>query len=143
MKKIALMLTVVLSMTLTSCSLFESKKIEPQVIGTGILLYNSQYDLWFVPIDATSYYDISAIKNPASSAHIFKPEEIRPTQEMAGHIVTIFTAKKKKGLHAVLGDQSAEQIEALYHHNDTGAVIGFICLMLVCMAIIAAKNKER
>lgn len=139
MKKIVFVLVAVLSLTLTSCSWFDSEPIEPNILGVSHLQYDAKSGLWFVTIDSTQY-TIARITIPDHNPHSYgTTQDIEPVE---GMIVTVFTSPHKTGIQAVMGEQSVEQIEELYHTNIT-AVFVFCGLMFLSALIIAWPTKRR
>lgn len=139
MKKLALLFCVLLSMTLTSCSFFDSKPINPQIIGSGNLQYDSGNGLWSVVIDSVRYSVATVTMKDGNSLSPKVTREITPVDNM---YVTIFTSEQLTGLQAVGGKQSAEQIEALYHTNSTVVIILF-GLMGLCIILLIVPSKQR
>ena len=126
MKKLVFGLIVALSVALTGCSAFDSTPIEPNIIGTGNVQYEAKSGTWFVVVDSTQY--------TVAQTQSFEPVE--------GMLVTIFTSPRKIGVQAVIGQQSVEQIEELYHTNSTTAVILF-GIMLLCVLGIALPRIRK
>ena len=127
MRKIVFMLITVFSVLLTACSAFDSAPIEPKIIGTGNLQYEAKTDTWFVVIDS-SQYTITSVTIPEHSPRTLgHTQDINPVE---GMLVTVFTSQRVKGLQAVTGKQSVEQIEEFYHTNSTGILVVFGILLL-------------
>lgn len=139
MKKLVFMLIAALSVALTSCSAFDSELIEPNIIGTGNLQYEVKSGTWFVVVDSTQYTVASVTildHNPRSYG---KTQNIEPIE---GMLVTVFTSPRETGVQAVTGEQSAEQIEELYHTNSTAGVI-LLVLMLLCVVGIVFLPRTK
>ena len=116
-----------LSVALTACSTFDSKPIEPNIIGTGNLQYEAKSGTWFVVVDSTQY--------TVAQTKSFEPVE--------GMLVTIFNSPRKSGVQAVIGQKSVEQIEDLYHRNYTVLIVLAVILLgivLVSIHVIATRN---
>ena len=111
-----------LSVALTACSTFDSKPIEPKIIGTGNLQYEAKSGTWFVVVDSTQY--------TVAQTKSFEPVE--------GMLVTIFTSPRKTGVQAVTGKQSAEQIEDLYHRNYTVLIV----LAVILLGLVLVSTHE-
>ena len=137
MKKIVFMLIAAFSVMLTSCSAFDSEPIEPKIIGYGNLQHEAKTDTWFVEVDSTQYTIISVTIPDNSPRTLGNTQEMKPVE---GMLVTVFTSPRMKGLQAVTGKQSVEQIEEFYHTNDTGLVIIFGLLVLCCIGIVLPVN---
>ena len=140
MKKLIFVLIAALSVALTGCSWFDSPPIEPNIIGSGNLQYEVKSGTWFVVVDSTQYTVANVTildHNPRSYG---KTQNVEPVE---GMLVTIFTSPHKTGVQAVTGKQSAEQIEELYHTNETGLVIvcSIIALCIICMAVLPRIEK--
>ena len=139
------MLIAVLSVALTGCSWFDSKPIEPKIIGTGNLQYEVKSGTWFVVVDSTQYTvtDVT-VRNPDKYAFIIT-QNVKPVEGMS---VTVFTSPRMKGVQAVTGKQSIEQIEELYHSSASamGIILVFCIvfgLVLLCLKAIATpRTKE-
>ena len=127
MKKFVFMLIAAFSVMLTSCLAFDSKPIEPKIIGTGNLQYEAKTDTWFVVIDSTQYTITSVTIPEHSPRTIGHTQDINPVE---GMLVTVFTSHSMKGLQAVTGKQSVNEIEEFYHTNYTGILVVFGILLL-------------
>lgn len=127
MKKFVFMLIAAFSVMLTACSAFDSKPIEPKIIGTGNVQYEAKTDAWFVVIDSTQYTITSVTIPEHSPRTIGHTQDINPVE---GMLVTVFTSHSMKGLQAVTGEQSVKQIEEFYHTNYTGILVVFGILSL-------------
>ena len=139
MKKLSLMF-IALSVMLTSCSWFDSESINPKIIGTGSIQYDTTRELWYVVIDSAQY-TITRVTIPDNN-----PRTLGPTQgiePVEGMLVTIFTSECMLGVQAVAGNQSVQQIEELYHTNDTGFVIilGLVFIVSI-MALVSDFSKK-
>jgi hypothetical protein len=138
MKKIVFMLIAAFSVMLTSCSAFDSEPIEPKIIGCSNLQYEAKTDTWFVEVDSTQYTIISVTIPDNSPRTLGNTQEMKPVE---GMLVTVFTSPRMKGLQAVTGKQSVEQIEEFYHTNDTGVVIVFGVLLLCVIGLAIQRIK--
>ena len=139
MKKLVFALIAALSVALTSCSAFESEPIEPKIIGTGNLQYEAKSGTWFVVVDSTQYTVATVTildRNPRSYG---KTQNVEPVE---GMLVTVFTSPRMNGIQAVTGRQSIEQIEELYHTDETVVVVVF-GLLLLCVLGIAIPNTKK
>ena len=139
MKKLVFALIAALSVALTGCSAFDSEPIEPKIIGTGNLQYETKSGTWFVVVDSTQYTVANVTildNNPRSYG---KTQNVEPVE---GMLVTIFTSPRKTGVQAVTGKQSIEQIEELYHTNSTTGVI-LLGLLLLCVLGIAILPRTK
>ena len=139
MKKLVFALIAALSVALTGCSAFESEPIEPKIIGTGNLQYEAKSGTWFVVIDSTQYTVATVTildRNPRSYG---KTQNVEPVE---GMLVTVFTSPRMTGIQVVTGRQSVEQIEELYHTNDTGALV-FFGLLSLCIIGIAYQSGTK
>lgn len=126
MKKLVFALIAALSVALTGCSAFDSEPIEPKIIGTGNLQYETKSGTWFVVVDSTQYTVANVTildHNPRSYG---KTQNVDPVE---GMLVTIFTSPRKTGVQAVIGHQSVEQIENLYHRNYTVLIVLAVILL--------------
>ena len=139
MKKLVFALIAALSVALTSCSAFESEPIEPNIIGTGNLQYEAKSGTWFVVVDSTQY-TVATVTILDNNPHSYgKTQNVEPVE---GMLVTVFTSPRMNGIQAVTGRQSIEQIEELYHTDETGVVVVF-GLLLLCVLGIAIPNTKK
>ncbi len=139
MKKLVFALIAVLSVALTGCSAFESKPIEPNIIGTGNLQYEAKSGTWFVVVDSTQY-TVATVTIPDNNPHSYgKRQDVEP---VGGMLVTVFTSPRMNGIQAVTGRQSIEQIEELYHTDETVVVVVF-GLLLLCVLGIALLPRTK
>ncbi|MBR6355220.1 MAG: hypothetical protein IKR92_00050 [Alphaproteobacteria bacterium] len=139
MKKLVFALIAALSVALTGCSAFESEPIEPNIIGTGNLQYEAKSGTWFVVVDSTQY-TVATVTILDNNPHSYgKTQNVEPVE---GMLVTVFTSPRMNGIQAVTGRQSIEQIEELYHTDETGVVVVF-GLLLLCVLGIAIPNTKK
>ena len=138
MKKLVFMLIATLSVTLTGCSTFDSDPIEPKIIGTGNLQYEVKSGTWFVVVDSTQY-TVASVTIPNHNTRAEKTQKIEPVE---GMLVTIFTSPRMNGIQAVTGRQSIEQIEELYHTNETVGVVFFGLLLLGLLGLAISSTKK-
>ncbi len=139
MKKLVFALIAALSVALTGCSAFESEPIEPNIIGTGNLQYKAKSGTWFVVVDSTQY-TVATVTILDNNPHSYgKTQNVEPVE---GMLVTVFTSPRMNGIQAVTGRQSIEQIEELYHTDETGVVVVF-GLLLLCVLGIAIPNTKK
>ena len=139
MKKLVFALIATLSVALTGCSAFDSEPIEPKIIGTGNLQYETKSGTWFVVVDSTQYTVANVTILDHNLRSYGKTQNIEPVE---GMLVTIFTSPRKTGVQAVTGKQSIEQIEELYHTNSTTGVI-LLGLLLLCVLGIALLPRTK
>lgn len=135
------MLIVLLNLALTSCSWFDSKPIEPKILGVSHLQYDAKSGLWIAEIDSTQY-TVSEVTIPDNSSRSYhKIQYLTPSGDME---VTVFVSPHMRGVQAVLGKQSAEQIEEMYRENHTFGVIvlGFIALFVVSIGFSHGKKEK-
>ena len=136
MRKFIFVLIAILG--ITSCSWFDSDPIEPNILGVGNL-HKGVGGVWFVVID-TSQYTVSNVTIPDNNPRSFsKTQGIDPVE---GMLVTIFTSPRKASVQAVVGRQSAEEIERLYHTNSTGFVTG-IGIIVLCVVLMAIPTRRK
>ena len=139
MKKLVFALIAALSVALTGCSAFESEPIEPKIIGTGNLQYEAKSGTWFVVIDSTQY-TVATVTILDNNPHSYgKTQNVEPIE---GMLVTVFTSPRMNGIQAVSGRQSIEQIEELYHTDETVVVV-FWLLLLCVLGIALIPNTKK
>lgn len=139
MKKLLVLFFVLLGMTLTSCSCFDSAPINPKIIGSGNLQYDVKSGLCYVVIDTTQY-TVAQITIPDHNPRSMSiTQDIQPVE---GMLVTLFTAEHRTGIQAVAGKQSVLQIEELYHENKTGLIIlmSIFVLGIICFGFSSTKK---
>ena len=140
MKKLVFALIAALSVALTGCSAFESEPIEPNIIGTGNLQYEAKSGTWFVVVDSTQY-TVATVTILDNNPHSYgKTQNVEPVE---GMLVTVFTSPRMNGIQAVTGRQSIEQIEELYHTDETGVVVVFGLLLLCVLGIALIPNTKK
>ena len=139
MRKLVFALIAALSVALTGCSAFESEPIEPKIIGTGNLQYEAKSGTWFVVVDSTQY-TVATVTILDNNPHSYgKTQNVEPVE---GMLVTVFTSPRMNGIQAVTGRQSIEQIEELYHTDETVVVVVF-GLLLLCVLGIALLPRTK
>jgi len=139
-KKVKLFLIPFTLMSLTACSAFDSDPIEPNIIGIGNLQYEGKSGTWFVVVDSTQYTVATVTildRNPRSYG---KTQNVEPVE---GMLVTVFTSPRMNGIQAVTGRQSIEQIEELYHTDETVVVVVFGLLLLCVLGIALIPNTKK
>ena len=140
MRKLVFALIAALSVALTSCSWFDSEPIEPKIIGTGNLQYEAKSGTWFVVVDSTQY-TVATVTILDNNPHSYgKTQNVEPVE---GMLVTVFTSPRMNGIQAVSGRQSIEQIEELYHTDETGVVVVFGLLLLCVLGIALIPNTKK
>ena len=140
MKKLIFVLIAALSVALTGCSAFDSEPIEPNIIGTGNLQYEAKSGTWFVVVDSTQY-TVATVTILDNNPHSYgKTQNVEPVE---GMLVTVFTSPRMNGIQAVTGRQSIEQIEELYHNNETVVIVVFGLLLLCVLGIGAFPRTKK
>ena len=131
------MLIATLGVALTGCSCFDSKPVNPQIIGFGRLGYDSQEDFHFVATDSMFYVidDLTIYENSLRGYSVVKSQ---PSLE--GVQVTMFTCDARPGIQAIPFSPTVQEIEDLYHENYTILVI-FACLVFAYMGFKIFNNK--
>lgn len=139
MKKLVFALIAALSVALTGCSAFESEPIEPKIIGTGNMQYEAKSGTWFVVVDSTQY-TVATVTILDNNPHSYgKTQNVEPVE---GMLITVFTSPRMNGIQAVTGRQSIEQIEELYHTDETTVVVfGLLLLCVLGIALIPNTKK--
>ena len=132
MKKLVFGLIAALGVALTSCSAFDSDPIEPKIIGSGSVQHDAMEGFWFVEIGPTRYAVTEVDVPDRNPRTMGKTQGIEPVE---GMVVTLFTSPRMKGVQAIYGKQSVEQIEEFYHTNSTIIVIFIFCLIFLCFYI--------
>ncbi len=139
MKKLVFVLMAALSVALTGCSWFDSKPIEPHILGTANLQYETKSGTWYVVIDSAQYTVANVTIREQNPRSIGKTQDIAPVD---GMLVTVFTSPKMTGIKAVVGEQSVDDIEELYRTNDAGVIMVFGLLLLCVIGVSCHKNGE-
>lgn len=63
-------------------------------------------------------------------------------EPVKGMPVTLFVAKGSNTVNVVIGEQSVEEIEELYHTNSTGGII-LLCVFIAGILAIIFYPKEK
>lgn len=128
------LLAICILATFASCSWFDSKPIQPKIVGTTYLHYNAYADGYYATIDSVEYRVI----------YIF-PKMIDPIDGMK---VTVFETRDSE-LHTCAGEKSEEEIEELYICNNIFIILvclgGFIVILgmiLIVIIVLAKKQKD-
>ena len=142
MKKLIFALIAALSVTLTSCSYFGAKPLNPKIIGTATLQYSAQDGQYFAVIDSVKYTLTPAdvlTNNPHSLSALY---EIIPVE---GMLITVFKADGFNGFKAVIDRQNEVQIEEMYRQNNLLALFFFIplCIFIVAYAVKVAYTYRK
>ncbi|MBO7556172.1 MAG: hypothetical protein J6T72_02100 [Alphaproteobacteria bacterium] len=139
MKKV-IILVAVLATIFSSCSRFDSKPVEPHIIGVSNLQYDAKSGLYYCVIDSMQY-TVSEVTIPDESPRTYS--KTQPMAAVEGMKVTIFTTPHHNGVQAVVGEQSEEQIEEMYKENHTFYIV-FLGLMIiwVIIFIVPKTNKK-
>ena len=132
MKKIIILLTAVIATFFISCKSFDSKPIEPHIIGTAYLNYDAKSGLCYAEIDSIQYTvpEVTILNNNLKGGK---------TQQMPavdGMQVTIYTSPYRTGIQAVVGEQTEEQIEEL-NKTNTGLGISLCILLGMCVIVVS------
>ena len=91
-----------------SCTRLDSKKVDPNIIGTAYLQYDVEEDYCYAVIDSTKY-PVSKVLIPSKKGYDYiKICQIMHVDEVN---VTLFTSPHLKGVKAVVGKQNAIQIK--------------------------------
>lgn len=118
------MLMLTLSVALTGCARwFDSKPINPDIIGTSELQYDSKSQLCYVCIDSMQYI----VTKVVSSAQTLRPIE--------GMCVTVFTTHAYSGIQAVLGKVSGDEIEKLYFRDGRNWVMAIVETLMLILSV--------
>jgi len=132
MKKIIIFLMAVLAICFMSCA--DSKNDNPKVIGTAYLQYDSTNNLYYAVIDSTEY-PVSEVFIPGKNAYSqLETSQIMYLDEV---YVTLFTSPHLKGVRAVIGKQTEDQIRQMhksYVKIDTIARVTIISIVLILAA---------
>ena len=137
MKRIIIFVAfIVAAIAFCSC---KSQPVEPNIIGTGIVQSTPESDAFYVELDG-NYYPIESVtvlkRKPTDSN---RWEKVAPVK---GVEVTIFSSVRYKGIQAVLGKQTSDQIEELYFNDNTTNVLFFIFLMVLALLIGFGCSKN-
>ena len=144
MKKFAFMLlTLTLSMMLTGCKWFDSKPIDPKIIGTG---YIHQLDNGIYTVE------ISAVVYCVTEVYTSKGKGDKPviSQPIDGAIVTVVLfqnaeAGRGTGVKFILGEWNEAQIEDAFRTNNTPGfciLMLLVVLIIIWMALLSGKEEK-
>ena len=105
MKKIILAMAVLVT-SFMSCSL-DSRKVDPNIIGTAYLQYDSTNNLCYAVIDSIEH-PVSEVFIPRNNG--YSPLETSQIMHLDEVNVTLFTSPHLKGVNAIVGKQTEAQI---------------------------------
>ncbi len=118
---------LIAAFTFNSC-----KKATPEVAGVGKIEWNCFDKTYCVPIGSETY-PISTIIVPDDTWSKFvETSDLSPLQ---GAKVTIFYSSKHSEPKAILGIETEENIDALYHHRK-GRIYAVLAIVLGGLSII-------
>ena len=140
MRKLLLFLLTAVLATSFGCSRFDSKPIEPHIIGVSNLQYDKRSGLYYCVVDSMQY-TVSEVTIPDNSMRTFS--KTQPMAAAEGMKVTIFTTPHHNGVQAVVGEQNEAQIEEMYKENHTFYIV-FLGLVIiwVIIFIVPKTNKK-
>ena len=126
---------IIAAVAFSSC---KSKTVDPYIIGTGVIKETPEG--YYVTIGMEKWPVTFITAQKMKETEFSKSKKIAPVE---GVMVTVFTSDNYKGVQAVLGEQSEEQIEALYYANYTRVIIGGILGFLASFFVIALMKLEK
>ena len=118
---------LIAALTFSSC-----KKATPEVVGVGRIEWNCFDKTYCVPIGSETY-PISTVIVPDGTWSKFIETPYLST--IRGAKVTIFYSQKHSEPQAILGAQTEDDIDALYH-NRKGRIYGVLGIILGSLSII-------
>lgn len=128
MKKIIIFAAfLVAAFTFNSC-----KKANPDVIGVGKIEWNSIDKNYCVQIGSETYPISTVIVPDDNWCKFAETKDLSPLQ---GAKVTIFYSSKHSEPKAILGIETEENIDALYHHRK-GRIYAVLAIVLGGLSII-------
>ncbi len=144
MKKIIILLMFsVFAIFFNSCKCFNSKPINPHVVGSTNLQYDSEIRMYYALIDSVKY-PIHTVAIPDNNLG-HRPSNVQPVK---GMYVTVFTSHYY-GFMAIAGKLTEAQIEEAYENymfNSTviflAGLIIILLLILIVPNIISSFRKE-
>jgi hypothetical protein len=134
-----IILVAVLATFFSGCSWFDSKPVEPHIIGVSYLQYDAKSGLHYCVVDSMQY-TVSQVTIPDE-----KMRSHSRSQEMAaveGMKVTIFTTPQHTGVQAVAGEQTEAQIEEMYRENHTFEIV-FWGLIIIWVILLIVRQTQR
>ena len=143
--KINFVVIIILSAVLTACTGFARDPIEPNIIGTGNLQYDTKNGTWFVVVDSTKY----TVNSVISSDQAVRTESKRQSVEVEpaeGMLVTIFVFPHLRGIQAITGKKSITEIEETYSQGNpsilVALIIVFVGMLASALAMDVASNED-
>ncbi|MBQ8482621.1 MAG: hypothetical protein IJ532_08865 [Alphaproteobacteria bacterium] len=138
MKKLVFMLIAALSVALTGCSAFESKPIEPKIIGTTFL--QEDKGLIFAEFDSVRYAP-TIIYTGEKAGRDAVEMKVKP---FVGMQVTVFTSNIHQEPVFFVGKATVKQIEKYYEVNYIFSIIIVGTLLMVVLSMfVLYKIVER
>ncbi|MBO7556171.1 MAG: hypothetical protein J6T72_02095 [Alphaproteobacteria bacterium] len=138
MKRIIFVLAI-LATFFTGCSWFDSKPINPKIIGVSYLQYDARLGNHYCVVDSTRYI-VSEVTIPdKSSRSSSAPQQMAAVEGMK---ITIFTTQYRSGVQAVAGEQTEAQIEEIYKENYTFNIVFWGLIIIWFILLILSKIKQ-
>ena len=129
----------VIAVLFSSCSWFDSKPINPKIIGVSYLQYDAKSGNHYCVVDSTRYI-VSEVTIPdKSSRSSSAPQQMAAVEGMK---ITIFTTQYRSGVQAVAGEQTEAQIEEIYKENYTFNIVFWGLISIWVIVLILSKIKQ-
>lgn len=131
MKKLLFLAMAVLAICFIGCTHSDSKKVDPSIIGTTYLQYDSESNRCYAVIDSTEY-PVPEVFIPQDNGYSsLKTSQIKYVDEV---YVTLFTSPHLKGVNAFVGKQTEDQIRQMckgYVEIETIARVTIVFILLM------------
>jgi hypothetical protein len=118
---------LVTAFTFSSC-----KKAAPEVVGVGRIEWNCFDKTYCVPIGSETYPISTIIVPDGTWSKFIETPYLSPIR---GAKVTIFYSQKHSEPQAILGAQTEDNIDSLYHRRK-GRIYGVLAIILGSLSII-------
>ena len=143
MKKLVLMLMFALSVSLTSCSWFDSAPVEPKILGITHVIEDR--GLIYVEIDSLRY-PVTEVYTGKTHPRIGGFETVEPVDGMLVTVADFSGKGSYKGMCFMLGAWNEVQIEQAFQRNYTfGVVFGTLALLCfgIWFVVMAIEDNKR
>ena len=125
-------LLATIGLLLTSCSDVKQFDVE-NTIGSGKVESNSTSGQMYVVVDSVPYY-IDRIRVPEFL--LLSLERTEPIELTEGLTVTLFKDRASDKVIAVMGVQSAEQIEEMFTYHIASECLYIVLLLLAFLGVL-------
>ncbi len=130
MKKLLFLAMAVLAICFIGCTHSDSKKVDPSIIGTTYLQYDSESNCCYAVIGSTQYPVHEVLIPSKNGYNPLKTSQIAYVEDVN---ITLFTSPHFKGVQAVVGRQNEAMIK-----ENCEAQINFYIILIIGLAFVLA-----